>query len=62
MVRLIASAPLSASVATCSDRRAVWLALLWTWSIETSISVIDEEVSSAIKDSASTLRATSLML
>jgi len=46
---------------TSSERRAVSLAFDWTWSIETSISFIDELVSSAVRDSASTFLATSLI-
>ncbi len=57
----MASAPRSASTATSSERRAVSLAFDWTWSIETSISFIDEQVSSAVSESASTFLATSLM-
>ena len=62
MIFRIDSAPVSASVATSSERRAVSLAFDWTWSIDTSISFIDDAVSSAVCDSASTFRATSLML
>jgi hypothetical protein len=62
MILMMDSAPFSASMATSSDRRAVSLALLCTWSMLTSISFMDElEVSSAVSESASTLRATSLM-
>jgi hypothetical protein len=58
-VLVMASAPFSASVATSSDRRAVSLAFDCTLSIETSISFIEELVSSAVSDSASTFFATS---
>ena len=61
MVLRMASAPFSASCATSSERRAVSLAFDWTWSIETSISFIDELVSSAVSESASTFLATSLI-
>ena len=37
------------------------MAFDWTWSIETSISFIDELVSSAVSESASTFLATSLI-
>ena len=42
MVFRMASAPRSASTATSSERRAVSLAFERTWSMETSISFIDE--------------------
>ncbi|MNC91954.1 hypothetical protein D3C83_83010 [compost metagenome] len=61
MVLRIASAPISASAATCSERRAVSFAFDCTWSIETSIWFIEELVSSAVSESASTFRATSLI-
>ena len=56
-----ASTPVSASSDTCSDRRAVSLALVSTWPMETSISFMEEEVSSVESRSASTFLATSLM-
>ena len=41
-----ASTPVAASWDTVSDSRAVSLAFISTWPIETSISFIDDEVSS----------------
>jgi hypothetical protein len=61
MVLRMLSAPFSASSATSSDRRAVSFALLCTWSMETSISFMELLVSSAVRESASTFRATSLI-
>ncbi len=61
MMRRIDSAPFSASLATSSERRAVSLAFDCTWSMDTSISFIELEVSSAVSERASTFRATSLM-
>ena len=61
IVLRMASAPVCAARDTSSERRAVSLAFVSTWSIETSISFIDEEVSSAVDESASTFFATSLI-
>ncbi len=60
-VRESASAPCSASRCASSESRAVSLAFVSTWSMETSISFIDELVSSAVGESASTFLATSLI-
>jgi hypothetical protein len=57
----IDSAPRSASIATSSERRAVSFAFDCTWSMDTSIWFIDDEVSSAVRLKASTFRATSLI-
>ncbi len=59
IVLRMASAPRSASRATSSESRAVSLAFDWTWSMETSISFIEELVSSAVSERASMFLATS---
>jgi hypothetical protein len=60
-VRERASAPDSASRCACSESLAVSLAFVSTWLMETSISFIEEEVSSAVADSSSMFFATSLI-
>ena len=60
-VREIASAPTSASRCACSERRAVSLAFVSTWPMETSISFIDEVVSSVVAERSSMFFATSLI-
>ena len=60
-VREMDSAPTSASRCACSDRRAVSLALVSTWPMETSISFIEELVSSVVAERSSMFLATSLI-
>ncbi len=60
-VRESASVPISASRWACSESLAVSLALVSTWLMETSISFIDELVSSVVVESSSMFLATSLI-
>ena len=60
-VRESASAPISASRCACSESLAVSLAFVSTWQMETSISFMDELVSSVVAERSSMFFATSLI-
>ncbi len=60
-VRESASVPISASRWACSESFAVSFAFVSTWLMETSISFIDELVSSVVAESSSMFFATSLI-
>jgi hypothetical protein len=60
-VRERASVPISASRWACSESLAVSLALVSTCEMETSISFMEELVSSVVADSSSMFLATSLI-